>query len=389
MRILFLCQGDAESWQSWSGISKSLVDQLRSEGHTVITQNVDLDGADRWLAGGMTFSPNRRRWGARFDLGALPFRLRSRRANQTVALHQGKIDVIVQIGATFQVSSRFGIPYFMCCDSNIRMAQRGASSGYSDGSAIAGAALESIAARERTVYRGAAGIFPLSERLRRSFIEDFGISPDRVRAVYAGPNFKGGSVGAAPTRPSGRPPTVLFVGLQFHRKGGDVLVESFRRVRTHLPTARLLLAGIPAGFVAGPGIECLGDLNKNTPEGAAALTAAYASADVFALPTRFEPFGIAFVEAMHFGLPCIGPQAWAVPEIIADGETGFTIPVDDVEALTDRLQRLLTDSALCARMGEASRSRAMRLFTWPAVIARMTEMMCPARDRGPALARVS
>jgi glycosyltransferase involved in cell wall biosynthesis len=116
-------------------------------------------------------------------------------------------------------------------------------------------------------------------------------------------------------------------------------------------------------------------LNKNQPTGAAALADAYASADVFVLPTRFEPFGIAFVEAMHFGLPCIGPHSWAVPEIIADGETGFTVPVDNVDALTDRLIRLLGDRALAASMGKAAQERAQRLFTWPHVVGRMTDAM--------------
>jgi glycosyltransferase involved in cell wall biosynthesis len=245
------------------------------------------------------------------------------------------------------------------------------------------------------VYRGAAAIFPLSERLRRSFVDDFGIPADRVRAIYAGPNFDPGRVAAvgagAAARPANRPPTVLFVGLQFHRKGGDVLVESFRRVRARLPAARLLLAGVAAGSVQEPGVECLGALDKNRPDGAAALAAAYASADVFALPTRFEPFGIAFVEAMHFGLPCIGPNAWAVPEIIADGETGFTVPVDDVDALTDRLLRLLTDRTLAGTMGEAGLARARRLFTWPHAVARMTDVMTAVVEahRRPALAAVS
>jgi starch synthase len=383
MRVLFLCEDDAESWTSWSGISKSLVDQFRLEGHTVITADVDLHGADRGVAALSTFSPNRRRWGSRFHLAAVPFRLRSRRANRCVAAHRSHTDVIVQIGATFQVSSHWGIPYVLCCDSNIRMAHRGASTGYSDGSAISDAALDRIAARERAVYHGAAAIFPLSERLRRSFLDDFGVPAERVRAVYAGPNFGPGlaAAAAAARRTVDRPPTVLFVGLHFHRKGGDLLVESFRRVRTHLPTARLLLAGVPVGFVEGPGITCLGDLNKNTADGAAALAAAYASADAFALPTRFEPFGIAFVEAMHFGLPCIGPRAWAVPEIIADGETGFTVPVDDVDALTDRLQRLLSDPTLARTMGEAGRARARRLFTWKAVAGRMTEVITTVLGR--------
>jgi len=378
MRILWLCEGDAESWNAWSGICKSLVDQLRSDGHVVEVEDVALAGVDKYVAAAATFSPDRHRWGTRFHLSGLPFRLRSRRADGHVAARRGRIDLIVQVGATFQVRPTHGIRYCLCCDSNIRMAQYGASTGYSDAAPLTASDLAAIEDREGRVYRGAAAIFPLSERLRRSFIDDFGIPEQRVHAVYAGPNFTARRAQAVPVAEAApRPPTVLFVGLQFHRKGGDTLVESFRRVRMRLPNAELVLAGVPVGYVQGPGIRCLGALDKNQPEGAAALAAAYASADVFALPTRFEPFGIAFVEAMHFGLPCVGPRAWAVPEIIADGETGFTVPVDDVDVLADRLLRLLSDRAMARRMGDAARERARCLFTWPRVVRRMLDVMEP------------
>jgi starch synthase len=71
----------------------------------------------------------------------------------------------------------------------------------------------------------------------------------------------------------------------------------------------------------------------------------------------------------------VGPRAWAVPEIITDGKTGFTVPVDDVAALTDRLLRLLRDRVEARRMGEAGRERARRLFTWPQVVGRMVQVM--------------
>jgi len=380
MRILMLCEGSAESWDSWSGISKSIVDQLRADGHTVHVGDVDLYGAARWAAAAAALSRDRRRWTSRYHLGAVPFRLRSRSARRHVDAHRGRLDAIVQVGATFQTPNSAGIPCYLCCDSNIRMAQHGASSGFSDAAALSDTDLNSIATRELGVYRRAAAIFTLSERLRRSFIDDFGMPPERVRAIYAGPNLDLDCIPQfRPPRPADHPPTVLFVGRQFHRKGGDVLVEAFRHVKTRLPAARLIVAGPPAGYVAGPGITCVGNLDKNDAKGWASLVAAYASADVFALPTRFEPFGVAFVEAMHFGLPCVGPRAWAVPEIIADGETGFTVPVGDVEALADRLRRLLEDRELSRTMGEAGRERARRLFTWPQVVGRMVEVMTVRR----------
>ena len=110
MNILFLCEGNAESWDAWSGICKSIVDQLRADGHSVATGNVDLSGADRWAAAAATVAPSRRRWGTRFHLGSVPFKLRSRRASRYLAAQRSKVDVILQVGATFKVNGAHGIP---------------------------------------------------------------------------------------------------------------------------------------------------------------------------------------------------------------------------------------------------------------------------------------
>jgi glycosyltransferase involved in cell wall biosynthesis len=257
------------------------------------------------------------------------------------------------------------------------MAEHGAPWGYSDAVTLTQQELRLVREREVSVYRNAAGIFTLSERLRRSFIEDLGIAPTRVHAMLAGPNLDIARIPTTfPRDAAGHSPTILFVGRQFHRKGGDVLLEAFRRVRAKLSDARLLIAG-PSSVAAEPGVTVLGDVNKNTPAGWAALADAYGSADVFCLPTRFEPFGVAFIEAMYFGLPCVGTNAWAVPEMIVDNETGFTVPIDDADALTDRLLRLLGDRALARRMGEAGRARAHGHFTWERVVERIMDIIEP------------
>jgi glycosyltransferase involved in cell wall biosynthesis len=377
MRILLLSEGDPEAWSAWSGISRSLVTHLRLAGHTVVAGNVDVRSTDRLIAAAATFAPERARWGTRYHLSGVPFRLRSRRARRIVAARTRQSDIIVQIGATFDSRGAAPLPYCLCCDSNILMAQHGVSTGFSDAARLTQAEVDAIRKREMLVYQGAAALFPLSARLGRSFVEDFDVPPERIHPIYAGPNLGPSLLKAAEARTAdpARPPTILFVGLQFERKGGDVLVQSFRRIRAELPSARLLLAGVPADFMTEPGVTCLGVLDKNRPADAASLAHAYADADVFALPTRFEPFGIAFVEAMHFGLPCIGPNAWAVPEIIDDGRTGYLVPVDDVTVLTDRLLRLLRDRQLARAMGAAARDRAEQLFTWPRVIDRMTTVL--------------
>jgi glycosyltransferase involved in cell wall biosynthesis len=168
-------------------------------------------------------------------------------------------------------------------------------------------------------------------------------------------------------------PSVLFVGKQFERKGGPLLLEAFRLVRARFADARLVIIGPPTPPADGPGVEWLGNLDKNRPDQWARLVGAYQNADVFCLPSLFEPFGIVILEAMFFGLPCVGTAEWAIPEMIANGETGYTAPRDDVKALAERLIALLSDRASAHRMGLAGRRRAEERFSWTTVAARMGE----------------
>ena len=84
----------------------------------------------------------------------------------------------------------------------------------------------------------------------------------------------------------------------------------------------------------------------------------YAAADVFALATQAESFGIVFVEAAFYGVPSVGTTAGAVPESVLDGETGFLVAPKDPAAMARALRRLRDDTALRQRLGENARQRA-------------------------------
>jgi glycosyltransferase involved in cell wall biosynthesis len=374
MNLLLLTEGDAERWDSWSGSAKSVVDHLRNAGHGVVTSDVDLYGPARWLAAAPMFSPNRRRWGVRYHLGSPGYRARSRRASRAIAAQRGRVDCILQIGATFEPRNRGDVPYALFCDSNIQTSLDGAKYGVSDAGWLRPSEFDAILRRETQVYRNASAVMTISDYLRRSFTESFGLPEERVCTVGAGPNLDLGRVPAPRATPREGVPTVLFVGKQFERKGGSLLLEAFRRVRVRCG-ARLVIVGPTTPPTADPGVEWLGNLDKNKPDEWARMAAAYQDADVFCLPSLFEPFGIVIIEAMFFGLPCVGTAAWAIPEMIVDGQTGYTVPRDDATALADRLSALLADRSRAHRMGLAGRRRAEQQFSWAVVAARMTERL--------------
>ncbi|MFZ0699050.1 MAG: glycosyltransferase family 4 protein [Thermoplasmata archaeon] len=99
----------------------------------------------------------------------------------------------------------------------------------------------------------------------------------------------------------------------------------------------------------------------------AALREEYASADLFVLPSRFEPFGIVLLEAMASGLPVIATRVGGIPEVVTDGRTGVLVPPRDPSALAAALGRLANDSELRTHMGNEGRARAME-FSWPRLI---------------------
>jgi alpha-maltose-1-phosphate synthase len=157
----------------------------------------------------------------------------------------------------------------------------------------------------------------------------------------------------------------LFIGTNFERKGGEQLLAAFQQLRERLPQAELWLV-THKDDLSGPGIRRIEPTRDR-----AAIETLYRSASVFAMPSRCETWGDVFLEAMAYGLPCIGSTNDAMPEIIDHGRSGYVVPTDDVGALASCLERLLTDAALRREMGARGRARVLQMFTWEHVARRM------------------
>ncbi len=102
--------------------------------------------------------------------------------------------------------------------------------------------------------------------------------------------------------------------------------------------------------------------------------ALYRAADVCVFPSRFEPLGNTVIQAWAHGLPLLAAAAKGPADLIADGEDGLLVPVDDDGALAAAVRRLLEEPALAARLAEAGRARASAGFSRKAVVARWREL---------------
>ncbi|MDA7429632.1 glycosyltransferase family 4 protein [Primorskyibacter aestuariivivens] len=234
-------------------------------------------------------------------------------------------------------------------------------------------------AREAEIYRNATTVFTRSENIRRSVVDDYGADPTRVDCVYAGANTETPETQVTNQQHA---PDILFVGMDWARKGGPDLVRAYRDVLKAHPDATLTIVGCtPDGLPDLPGLRVMGRQDK------AQLIAHYNAASVFCMPTLREPFGIAFIEAMAFGLPVIGTNLGAIPDFIHPGETGCLVEPGCSDQIADALLRLLGDPARAAAMGRRGQQLAQERYNWPAVVSRMAAHIRPALQRGAARSR--
>lgn len=217
-------------------------------------------------------------------------------------------------------------------------------------------------ALESAIYADAARTFVMSEHVARSLTELYGIQPAKVARAYVGANVR-----APPGSPRPVPDgdkTILFVGVEWERKGGPELVEAFLRLPERHRDARLLIVGVSPPLDAR-NCEIIGRVPaEKVPD-------YYSRAAIFCMPSRLEPFGIAFIEAMMHAVAVAAPGHGAMLDYIREKETGVLFepgdPADIARALTWLLDNPAERQAIALRGLEAVRS----VYTWEAVGTRL------------------
>ena len=100
-----------------------------------------------------------------------------------------------------------------------------------------------------------------------------------------------------------------------------------------------------------------------------------ARSDVFVLPSLWEGLPGSVLEAMAAGLPVVGTDVNGTREVVVAGETGLLVPPDDVDALTDALERLFADASLRREMGRRGRERADGEYSIAALVERKEQLL--------------
>jgi glycosyltransferase involved in cell wall biosynthesis len=225
---------------------------------------------------------------------------------------------------------------------------------------------------DRAFARGARRLIAISDAVRR-FLVDAGLPAGKLVTVHYGldelPAARSEQTPAEAGVPDGVP-LALAIGRLIEQKDHATLLRAFAGVRAKHPEAVLAILG------SGPLEADTRDLARRLGlEQAVFLPGRLETrdwlerADVFVHTSRWEGFGIVLLEAMLARLPVAATRVSAVPEVVADGETGVLVEPGDEQAVAAALTGLLDDPARARALGEAGEARARREFS----VARMTE----------------
>ena len=217
--------------------------------------------------------------------------------------------------------------------------------------------------------RRASLFFPWSRWAADVFTRDCGIAPDKVHVINVGIDLELWPFLPKPNAPTGTRPQILFVGGDFVRKGGDLLLDVFTRNFADSADLHLVTKQVPKNLPRN--VRAYADLGNNDSR----LRSLYGNADLFVLPTRADVSSIVAMEAMATGRPVITTRMGGIPDIVRQGETGFLIEPDDAVALAEAMRTLLGDSDLRRSMGVAGRAIVERDFNASACVPRILTAM--------------
>lgn len=250
---------------------------------------------------------------------------------------------------------------------------------------------------ERTAYEAAAAVVAVSAGMRADILRSYpALDPARVHVVHNGIDAelwapdRSDAARAAVVRHGVDPdaPSVVFVGRITRQKGLPYLLRACAELP---PEVQLVLcAGAPDTPEIKAEVEGLLDGLRAQREGVvwipdmlprAEVIALLSHGTVFVCPSVYEPLGIVNLEAMACGLPVVGTATGGIPEVVVDGETGWLVPIEQVQDGTgtpvdpDRfvsdlaaaLAGAVSDPERARTMGAAGRRRAVESFSWSSI----------------------
>jgi glycosyltransferase involved in cell wall biosynthesis len=218
--------------------------------------------------------------------------------------------------------------------------------------------------QERYIYRKCSEIIALSSYTADAISSQFRIPREQILTL---PYLIDTERLQPPTRPSTEKIVLFAARYDDTRKNTAMLIQAFGSVVEQVPDARLLLVGAEPpsdllSLVAKLGVSKSVEFCGSVP--VSEMIQIYHRAAVFAISSWQEGLGIVGLEAMACGLPVVSTRCGGPEDYVTDGVTGFLVPLNDAQAMANRLVQLLTNSQLRVEMGARARRVIEKQFSY-------------------------
>lgn len=184
---------------------------------------------------------------------------------------------------------------------------------------------------------------------------------------------------------------ILFVGWDWERKGGPIVLATVRELRRRGVNVELDIVGNRAVEAQSSGLDFVrihGPLHRSDSGQSALLDELYARSHLYFMPSRGEAFGLVFAEASSFALPSIATKVGGLPEVIREGVNGFTFPLDTGPAgYADAIQRIVADRDTYRKLAFSTFSEFETRLNWRTAINQMLHEMQSLLSSDPRLPR--
>lgn len=360
--------------KSWSGSSRHFFESCRRVGILERAFGVEVPLLLRLPLMVLNFSPHRNVWRQRFHLDVNYYEMLTREICRRFKPSDFSCDVL-QLGGIYNVPKcvKGRSKCYSYHDGNLAQLVK---SPYMPKN-ISKAKVKRALMYEEEVYQGMEKIFTMSEYLKRSFCEDFGIDEKKITCIGCGINLD-----EIPdeVEKDYEKKNILFIGRDFYRKGGEQILRAFKTVREKFTNAKLFIIGpqkVDLPRELSLGVVHLGFLSKKDPIQREVFRTTMQESSLFVMPSLYEPFGIAPLEAMVNQIPCILTNGWAFPEMVKPGLNGELVECADTNDLSEKMLSLLSSPSRLREMGLAGRKLVLENYTWDTVVARLVRALRP------------
>ncbi|MBL0055032.1 MAG: glycosyltransferase family 4 protein [Chitinophagaceae bacterium] len=223
---------------------------------------------------------------------------------------------------------------------------------------------------DKRAFENAAHCMVASEWTRQSAIRDYGIPVEKISVVPLGANLEAIPENLNWKKPNSGTCRLLFIGVEWERKGGQIAMDTFDHLQKQGIAATLTIIGsVPPGYGEGmerrQGLTIIPFLDKHEPGDARKLDEIYRNSDFLLLPTRAECAGVVFSEASAYGIPSVTTQTGGVSSYVQEGINGFALPLTATAAdYAARIRDLLDHPEQIRQLSDGSRKYYEENLNW-------------------------